>query len=110
MTLSTNQITGGNTVTGTVLLNGLAPSGGFPVSLKANLATFQLPYQISIPQGQVSTTFTVTTMETATVQNATITAQAGSETFTAVLEIDPAISRSSPIFPSHPRRPGAAPA
>jgi uncharacterized protein (TIGR03437 family) len=89
LTLSTNQTTGGSDVTGTVSLNGLARAGGFLVSLRSNIATLTLPSLVSIAQGQVSATFTISTPTTSTVQNATITATAGGATLAAALEVDP---------------------
>jgi len=45
---------------------------------------------LTVSPGQVSATFTISTLATATVQMATLTAEAGSSTQTATLEIDPA--------------------
>ena len=89
LTLSATEITGGNAVTGTVALNGLAPGGGFPVSLGSSLPTTQLPGIVTISQGQVSANFTINTPSTNVVQSATITATAGASTQTAALAIDP---------------------
>ena len=89
LTLSTGEITGGNSATGTVSLNGLAKAGGFPVSLRSSIATLQLPFLVTVAQGQVSASFTISTSTTGIVQNATITALAGSVSETAALEIDP---------------------
>ena len=89
LSLSTSEITGGNSLSGTVSLNGLARASGFPVSLRTNIPTLQLPSLVTVPQGQVSTTFTIVTPSTSSVQNATITAQVGTATETAALEIDP---------------------
>jgi uncharacterized protein (TIGR03437 family) len=91
LTLSTSEITGGNSVTGTVSLNGLARAGGFPVTLRSSsIPTLQMPFLVTVAQGQVSAAFTISTPTTSIVQNATITAVAGSGSETAALEIDPA--------------------
>jgi uncharacterized protein (TIGR03437 family) len=89
LTLSTNETIGGTNVTGTVWLNGVARMNAFPVSLRTSNPTVSIPSVVTIPQGQVSTTFTVETPTAATVQNATITAQTGTATFTAALKVDP---------------------
>ena len=89
LTLSTNQTTGGSSVTGTVSLNGLARTTGFPVSVRSSIATLTVPSLVTVAQGQVSAAFTISTPSTFVMQNATITAEASSATLTAALEIDP---------------------
>ena len=90
LSLSTNETTGGNMVTGTLSLNGLAPSTGFPVTLRTSLPTVTLPSVVAIPQGQNSATFTIDTPSTSATQTATISASAVSTTLTATLQIDSA--------------------
>jgi uncharacterized protein (TIGR03437 family) len=90
LALSSSDITGGNSVSGTVSLNGLAKGGGFPVSLRSSIPTLPVPSLVTVAQGQVSATFTFSAPATATMQTATITALANSSTQTATLEIDPA--------------------
>jgi uncharacterized protein (TIGR03437 family) len=91
LTLATSETTGGTSVTGTVSLNGVARTSGFPVALRSSDTTVSVPAVIGIPQGQASQTFMITTEATATTQSATITATAasGAETSTATLQIDP---------------------
>ena len=89
LTLSPTEVLGGASVTGTVALNGLARAGGFPVSLRSSVPTVTAPGVVTIPQGQVSATFTVSTPTTSGSATATITAQATSVTLTATLQIDP---------------------
>jgi uncharacterized protein (TIGR03437 family) len=90
LALSTNETTGGNMVTGTLTLNGLAPSTGFPVTVRSSLPTVTVPSVVAIPQGQTSTTFTIDTPSTSATQMVTISASAVSTTLTATLQIDPA--------------------
>lgn len=90
LSLSSSEIVGGNSLTGTVSLNGLAKTSGFPVSLQSNLPTLPVPVLVSVPAGQVSGTFTVSTPVTGVLETATITAQAGAGTQTATVQIDPA--------------------
>ena len=89
LSLSTNETTGGSSVTGTVSLNGVARATGFPVSLRSSLPTLTVPSLVTVAQGQASATFTISTPSTFAVENATITAQGSGGTLTAALEIDP---------------------
>jgi uncharacterized protein (TIGR03437 family) len=89
LTLSNNETLGGTSVTGTVALNGVARTGGFPVSLRSSVPTVTVPAVVTVPQGQASTNFTVSTPTTAASESTTITAQATSVTLTATLQIDP---------------------
>jgi hypothetical protein len=92
LSLSASEITGGNSVTGTVSLNGLAKAGGFPVSLRSNLPALPVPTLVAVSQGQVSATFTISTQTTNTLETATLMALdlASGSTQTATLQIDPA--------------------
>jgi uncharacterized protein (TIGR03437 family) len=89
LTLSASEVPGGTSVTGTVSLNGLARTGGFPVSLRTSDLTVMAPAIVTIPQGQVSATFTISTPTVGSVQTSTITAEADTVSFTASLQIDP---------------------
>ena len=74
LTLSTNETTGGNMVTGTLSLNGLAPSTGIPVTLRTSLPTVTVPSVVAIPQGQTSAGPRIGTATTAATQTDTIAA------------------------------------
>jgi uncharacterized protein (TIGR03437 family) len=88
-TLSTNETVGGSAVTGTLLLNGVARAAAFPVALSVNDTNLTAPSVVTIPQGDASATFTITTPTATTVKSDTITATAGSVTLTASLRVDP---------------------
>ena len=90
LTLSQSYVTAGGSVTAAVSLNGRAPQGGINVSIRSNNTSAQPPYVVNIPQGQTSAQFTVPTSSVFSTQNVTLTAQAGTVTQTAALEIDPA--------------------
>ncbi|MGA2595724.1 MAG: hypothetical protein ABSH09_01805 [Bryobacteraceae bacterium] len=90
LTLSQNYVIAGGSVTATVSLNGRAPQGGFNVSIRSNNFAVQTPFQVNIQQGQTSAQFTVPTSSVFSTQNVTLTAQTGTVTQTASLEIDPA--------------------
>jgi len=90
LTLSAGEVPGGTSVNGTVSLNGLARTGGFPVSLRTTDLLLMLPAAVTIPAGQVSAAFPISTPTVGSVQTVTITAAAGAASFTAPLQIDPA--------------------
>ncbi|HEX7185977.1 MAG TPA: alpha/beta hydrolase fold domain-containing protein [Thermoanaerobaculia bacterium] len=59
-------VTGGQTATGTVQLNGPAPAGGVSVSLaSASPSTASVPASVAVPGGTSSATFTITTQPVA---------------------------------------------
>lgn len=90
LTLSTNFVTAGDNVQGTVSLNGRAPLGGITVSLGTSDLAAQVPPSVTIAQGKVSTQFTFSTGPVSTARTVTITAQARGSSQTAALEVDPA--------------------
>jgi len=90
LTLSAGEVSGGTSVNGTVSINGLARTGGFPVSLKTTDLMLMLPGTVTIPKGQISNSFPFTTPSVPGVETAAITALAGAASFTASLQIDPA--------------------
>jgi len=90
VSLAQSFVNAGDSVTGTVQLNAPARSAGFPVSLQASSPVVQLPLSLTIPTGQAAAQFQISTTGTVTtVQTVTITAQAGGVAQTATLEIDP---------------------
>ena len=90
LSLSQSAVIGGDTLTATISLNAPARSIGFPVSLRASSPAVQIPLSLTIPVGQVSAQFPVTTSPVTSVQMISITAQASSGTLIANLEVDPA--------------------
>ena len=73
LSLNPASVTGGTRSTGTILLTGVAPSGGIVVSLSSNNAAAIVPGSVTVPAGSSSTTFSVTT----TSVNAAVTATIG---------------------------------
>jgi hypothetical protein len=56
------SVPGGTSATGTVTLDGAAPTGGLAVSLSSNLpGAASVPSTVTVPAGATSATFTVTT-------------------------------------------------
>jgi hypothetical protein len=88
LSLSPNIVKGGSTSTGTVTLSAPAPSGGLPVDLQTdNPFTAQVPSVLTIPSGQTSATFTISTVSVLTTQSVTITASIGGLSKTAPLTV-----------------------
>ncbi len=85
--LSPGSVNAGNPSTATVTLDCEAPSGGAVVDVSSSLAGVTVPAQVTVPQGQLSTTFQVTTLGTAS-GDATITASRGSSQHQAVLHVN----------------------
>jgi hypothetical protein len=90
LTLNPTSVVGGplGTSTGTVTLNGPAPSGGAVVLLSSNNAAANVPANgVTVPAGAMSATFTVTTNVVVGSTSATISASYNSTTKTATLAI-----------------------
>lgn len=89
LALSRSFVTAGDSLTATVTLNASARSTGFPVVLRVTNPAVQMPLSLTIPAGQASAQFAITTSTVTAVQMVTITAQANGTTAIASLEIDP---------------------
>jgi hypothetical protein len=75
MTISPATVAGGTNATGTVFLSSPAPSGGISVTLAtSNSSVAVVPGVVSVPAGQTSASFTVTTFAVANNTTVTITA------------------------------------
>jgi hypothetical protein len=81
-------VIGGSPSTGTVTLNGPAPSGGVSVSLSSSDPAAVVPASVSVPSGATSATFAITTSSVTTTHTVTITAVYG-YTKTATLTVTP---------------------
>jgi|GEM_PF-3838006 len=88
--INPSEVTGGSSATGTVSLNGPAPSNGVVVSLtSSNTNAAVVPSSVTIPSGQNSAGFTVTTKPVSSPTSVTITASYGGDSKTAVLTVVP---------------------
>lgn len=87
VTLNPTAVVGGSGSTGTVTLNGAAPSGGAVVTLSDNSASASVPSSVTVPAGATSATFTVSTTAVSSSTSATITGSYGGATRTATLGI-----------------------
>ncbi len=89
-----STIVGGNgNVTGTVTLNGPAPTGGKVVSLSSNNTTvIPIAASVTVPSGQSTATFTVTPTAVASTTAVTLTATLGAVSKTAVVTVNPMLA------------------
>jgi len=71
-------VTGGETSTGTVVLDGMAPSGGAVVTLQSgNTAVARVPASVAVPAGSDRTSFTVETSPVAANTDVSLSASYG---------------------------------
>jgi hypothetical protein len=82
VSISPASVVGGAKTTGTVKLNGVAPTGGLVVALSSNSKTATVPAEVTVLAGSTSATFSVTTLAVATNTAATITASFNGSTKT----------------------------
>jgi hypothetical protein len=91
LTLNPTSVTGGNSSTGMVTLNGAAPSGGARVALSSsNTAAARVPSSVTVAAGATSATFTVGTSAVAASTTVTISAAYGGATRSVSLAVTPA--------------------
>jgi len=100
ISVTPNPIVGGNTATGTVTLNGAAPSSGETVTLSSNNAAVTVPSSVTIASGASSATFSVTTIGVAAATPVTITGTLGTSTRTYSLTVNPAGYSTFTVTPS----------
>ena len=98
--LGATNVTGGSSSTGTVTMNGAAPTGGAVVSLSSSDASASVPATVTIPEGTTSTTFTVATSPVAAKTTAVIMAAFGGVTQTATIAVEPPVLSSVTLNPS----------
>ncbi len=90
LTLNPSTVVGGQSSTGTVTLTAPAQSGGFTVQLSSsNPSVASVPSSVTVPQGQTSANFTVSTTQVSSQTQVTITASAGGVTRQATLTVNP---------------------
>jgi hypothetical protein len=87
VSLNPSSVPGGTSSTGTVLLNSPAPAGGITATLSTNNVVAKPPPIVSIPAGQTSANFTVTTSAVTKDTVVTISALVGSASKSATLTV-----------------------
>jgi uncharacterized protein (TIGR03437 family) len=103
LTLDASAVVGGNPVTGTVTLADPAPLTGANVSLASNDGTVRAS-PVTIPAGQTSQTFTLTTSAVTSARTVSITAIYGGASQTVSLTVNPPVTvtlSSLVISPDH---------
>jgi len=85
------DLTGGGSSTGTVAMNGPAPTGGAVVSLSSSDSSVSVPATVTIAEGTTSATFAVTTNPVATATASTISAVFSGVTQTASITVEPPV-------------------
>ena len=100
ITLNPTKVSGGSSSTGTVTLTGPAGSGGAVLSLSSDNAAATVPASVTVPAGQTTANFNVTTVTVATVTNPTIAAHLNGTTQQAILAINPVNLVSVTLNPS----------
>lgn len=81
------SVVGGSPATGTVTLSGSAPTGGTVVGLASNQAAAALPSSVTVPGGQASATFVVSTVAVGADTAATLSASLNGTTKTTTLTV-----------------------
>jgi len=91
VTLNPTSVTGGASVTGTIVLGAVAPTTGANITLTSNGTSFaSTPGTLNIPSGQDTGTFTITTLTVTAAHTVTIMAtDAGVGSATATLTVNP---------------------
>lgn len=89
LTLNTNSVPGSVYLEGKVTLCAPAPAGGIKVTITDNIEAVTLPRTVTVPAGEKSATFTITTKSVLKAQAGNITASLGTVSKYAQLLIKP---------------------
>lgn len=87
LTVSPASVKGGVSATATVTLTAPAPTGGIVVSLASNGSAASVPSTVTVPAGQTSAGFTITTQRVKKTTTVTLTAAYNSVTRNASLSV-----------------------
>jgi hypothetical protein len=87
--LNPTSVTGGSSSTGTVTLDGPAPSYGAIVNLSSSASAAMVPPSVTVASGATSATFTVSTSAVTASTPVTVTATYGGAMKTASLTVNP---------------------
>lgn len=85
--LSTNSVLGGTTVTGTVNLSAVAPTGGAVVTLSSSSPAATVPVNVTVPAGNTSQSFVIATTSVAATATITATYSSASQAATLVVTV-----------------------
>lgn len=100
LTLAPTSVRGGANSTGTVTLNGPAPTGGIIVSLSSNKSDATVPQSLTVAAGETTKTFTVTTTPVVNETAASISATTAGGTKSVTLTLTRAQVSNLVVSPS----------
>ena len=96
-----SNLSGGETSTGTVVLNGAAPAGGTIVTLaSSDTAVASLPATVTVPAGEDWANFTITTTAVSTFKTITISASVNGVGQTKLLTVEPTSLAALTLLPT----------
>ena len=93
-------LTGGNTATGTVLLDGKAPAGGLTVALTSDDAHAVVPASVVVAAGKTSATFSVATTQVSGETQVEVAAAVGDSVSTSTIVLRPIGIKAVAFTPS----------
>lgn len=91
ITVAPGAVAGGASATGTVTLNAPAPAGGTTALVSSTLPEVAVPATITVPQGDTSASFALSTLKVSTPVTATLLASAGGGSAWASMTIGVAV-------------------
>ena len=100
LAMNPNSVSGGNSTTGTITLNGPAAIGGSTVSISSNSNSATPPTSVTIAQGQTKATFQLQTSAVSSTVVATVTASLNGTSQQALLTVNAPVLLSLTISPS----------
>ncbi|MEQ1821529.1 MAG: hypothetical protein ABL949_03380 [Fimbriimonadaceae bacterium] len=89
ISFSPSLVTGGQTVTGRVYINGVAPAGGRIVSLFDDSTKISEPSVVTIPAGATSVAFSITSLPVTRATDVRVTARVSAGEKSAILRVVP---------------------
>jgi uncharacterized protein (TIGR03437 family) len=89
LSVSSGSLLGGRNLTGTVTLNGVAPGGGVNILLASDSNNARVPAVVTVPFGQRSMDFAITTLAVTRAQTVNLTATLSRTTVSVALTLVP---------------------
>lgn len=101
VSVSPSTVNGGVLAVGTASLIGIAPKGGVTVQLSSsNTSAVSVPGSVKVPEGSISSTFSVKTMGVPSVKTVSITGKSGATTATTSITVEPPVLLSLVVNPT----------
>ena len=100
ITITPSSVAGGSPASGTIILNGIAPKGGFIVKLRSSLTNVVVPASVNIPVGSRTYPFKISTTTTAKALTATVAATLAQVTVSTSLTVNPPVLQSISLAPT----------